>query len=96
MSDFSYKNLISIFFSDDGKLASRRDRIEACVQFVEGNIPCKSPRSHIVIKKLVTSVDLTFEKKWREAKGVKERFETKNEKWLQIDLKVRRSQFIFF
>lgn len=93
MADFSYKNLISIFFSG-GKLASRSDRIEACVKFVEDNIPCKSPRSRKAIKKLVSSVDVSFNKKWREAKGVKERFERENHNWLQIELNVRRSQHI--
>lgn len=96
MGDFSYKNLISKFFSGGGggKLTSRSARIEACIKFVEDNIPCKSPRSHKAIDKLVSSVDVTFNKKWREAKVVKERFETENKNWLQIKLNVRRSQYI--
>lgn len=92
MSIFTYKNLISKFFSG-GKLASRSGRIAACVEFVDDNIPCKSARSRLAIKKLVSSVDVTFNKKWHDAKGVKERFERENENWLQIELNVRRSQY---
>lgn len=93
MGDLSYKNLVSKL-SSGGKMKSRKDRIETCVQFVADTVPIKTLKSRLAIQKGVTILDATFMKKWREAKGVKERFEGDNENWLQIDLKVRRTLHI--
>lgn len=89
MGDFSYKNLISKYFSSRGELKSRGVRIRTCVQFVTDKVPGKCARSELAIEKAVVSVDATFMKKYREAKCVMDRFEKENENWLRTDLEVR-------
>lgn len=88
MADFSYKNLISKFFSSAGKLESRSDRIKTCIQFVADEVPGKCPRSQLAIKKAVLSVDASFMNKFRKANCLMERFEEENEKWIRTCLKV--------
>lgn len=91
VADFSYKNLISNFFFDDKLIPQRNQRIDKCVQFVIDNVPVRdlSKKLQDVIKNKVSSIEITFAKKWRESKSKsKDEFEQTYEKWIHTDLQV--------
>jgi len=91
MIELTYKNLISNFFLNDKLIVERNERIEKCFQFVLENVPNRdlSEKLQDVIKSKVTSVEITFFKKWRESRSKsKEQFDQYNEKWIHTILKV--------
>lgn len=95
MDDFSYKMLTSKFFVDDKLLPSKIDRVENCFKFLAEKASCSSAKSSEFVKKKIVSIELTFMKKWREAKSIAGRFSQDNEKWLHRTLQVRVRNIIF-
>lgn len=90
MSGFSYKNLISTFFVNNRLIAARKERIEKCLPFVVGKLRCPSVKSQEDLKNKISSVDVTFMKKWRESKCKdEESFRLQHEQWINTDLKVK-------
>lgn len=93
-SDLSYKNIILTFFDNNKLIAQRNERIDKGVQFVLDNVPVRnlSEKLQDVVKQKVSSVEMTFIRKWRECKSKsKEEFENHYEKWIHTDLKVNKN-----
>ncbi len=90
-SELTYKNIISNFFVNNKLIAERIERIENGFQFVLDNVPNRNLSQKLldVIKNKVSSVEVTFFKKWRESKSKsKTEFFEGHEKWVHSDLKV--------
>lgn len=89
----SYQNIISTFFANNKLISQRKERIDNGLQFVLDNVPVRSLSQKLqdVVRNKVVGVEMTFIRKWKECKArSKEDFELHYDKWIHMDLKVRR------
>lgn len=95
MDDLSYENLVTKFFKKQNELfASKSQRIENCLSFVNETVSYTSKHAVEVIRKRITSLDLTFMKKWRDSKFDWISFRQSNEEWLHRSLQVHFAEVI--
>lgn len=88
MCDFSYDTLKSKFFVGSELISTKKERIQKCLDFVSTKTSGLSVKSQKIILKKVSSLELTFMKKWRESKCVADRFRADNVQWLNKNLQV--------
>lgn len=93
MDALMYANLISNFFSDGKLISSSPERVEKCLQYVMRETSHSASRDFL--KKKITSVDITFSKKWRDSKCTNlELFTEENQNWMHRTLEVQVKYFL--
>lgn len=88
MDALMYKNLFSLFFVDKTLIENRQERLKKCLEYVK-SVKNYSPADDLnKVTKSITSLEVTFMKRWRESNFDEERFTQQNEKWIHKVLEV--------